>query len=521
MEKIDYSLAQQSQIQQGLKEGIKGFDKINVLCNVSQIRDFRTLFKERINAFRYLDRKEINFILKNWNRIPNLSYIPSDTAIKYFKEYIKIMDIIGMDRARDLFAIDKFYPNDDTIKLIKLTKDLKSFNPVFFKFDSFSDSVLKFNIEEIDSIYKTFNNLSKKDKVTDKEIKELLSLCYFVSKEKNDNLKKVESFTFEDIHKYNTLLKKGYKFAECIKCDISTDMAEIAPKTFKKENTTEIFQKYGNALNTLSKNLGKAKAENVVNFAISFNVNKSFLEEKEESFVKLSLEECEVLSNIAKDYKVVKETNNISKNCILEKTFFMFNEKYSLDQKRELARNFGYQVCLKKFISDFVDTTYSPYQISFLRDNLLNGKKIENALNSAFTVEHMKHIIYFNSKGKTLTSDAEYDDKYTEIRNKDFNKFMNLYEDIFKDEYEVLNRIENIKRITKINKKYDLNLNIEKISASDKKVEIIESAISFCRLYNKDVKDVFKNRPIEEVPDYINTLKKDYLIDIKNLEDTR
>lgn len=512
MEKIDYSLAQQSQIQQGLKEGIKGFDKINVLCSVSQIRDFRTLFKEKTNAFRLLDRKDINFMLKNWNRIPDLSYIPNNTAIKFFKEYIKIMDIIGMDKTRDLFAVDKFCPNDYTIKLIKSTNDLKSFNIALFEFNDYSDKFLKFDKEELDSIYKTFNNLSQKDEITDENIKDLLSLSFLITKEEKENLKLIESFGFEEIYKYNILLKKGYKFSECLKYDISTSVAEIVPKTYKKENTTEIFQKYGSILDKLNTCLGKGRAGEVIHFAMCFDLNKSFLEDMKDSFMNLSSDECALLCDIAENYNIVKETQNISKNNILEKTFFMFDKNYSLEQKRELARNFRRQIYSNKFIADFVDSSYSPFQISFLRDNLLNGKKIENALNSKFTVEHMKHIIYFNSKGKTLTSDTEYDDKYTEIRNKDFDKFLNLYDDIFDSEYAVLDRIKNIKQIAKINKEYNLNLDVEKISANSRNIDIIENAIHFCKIYDQNIKDVLENRPIDEIPNYINTLRKDFLI---------
>ena len=213
--------------------------------------------------------------------------------------------------------------------------------------------------------------------------------------------------------------------------DINPLLIELAPFDYCGNHSYEIFENYEKfILDFYKETKDNEKTKHIFKFIVDFDLSGKYLKDIKEKFINLSSKECDLLYETE---NFSDENNSISKNKVLEKVSFLFDDKFTLQQKSALIDSFKKQVALDKFIIDFVDDSFLPDQIIFLRDELLSGKEIKNACNSKFDIEHMSHIIYYNTKKITFKNDKDYDANYVADKNKDLENFINSYENLFDD----------------------------------------------------------------------------------------
>ena len=492
MKEYNYSIAQKEQILKGLKEDVEKIEEINPLCTPSQIKDYITLYTKNRDYFECLDEKNISYIVENFNKIPNTSYIPNVETIDNFKEYIQSIDIIGIENACKVFSFDNFMPNNDFVEFSKKAVKIKDFNFDIFKIGNLAHFLLKLSKDDFETVYNYLNKAVTNNK--DIDFATFIYIARLLAYK--NNLSLLSKIEVDKLPIYEKLDRKLFEIEDFLDKDINPLLLELAPFNYYGNHSYEIFENYEKFILDFRKETkDDKKTKHIFKFIVDFDLNGECLNDIKEKFINLSSKECDLLYETE---NFSDENNSISKNKVLEKVSFLFDNKFTLQQKSALIDNFKKQVALEKFIIDFVDNNFLPNQIIFLRDELLSGKEIKNACNPKFDVEHMGHIIYYNTKKITFKNDKDYDTNYTADKNKDLENFINSYEDLFGDK-ETSDKINAAKELLKINKEYGLNLDIEILKEDDFNPGLIIQTVKLCNDLKIDVKKTLENKTMDEI----------------------
>ncbi len=479
----NYSFSQINQITKGLKEKVDFVDKINKSCTPEQIKLYCDFYKHT----RYDNPKAPMYyekLAENFNIFSDFSEIPKDCNVMELDHYFKIAKKIGVKKANDIFTKNVHVSSIRTNFIDKYCK-LENFpNYLFISNDEeIINYLLDVTKEKGEFIINTF--LKDKTKVT----VDIKSLFNFLKKLEAKNSLPFKDFknilnklNLETIDIYSNFLSYNSvdTFIELLNTDLPSCTFQVIGRN--SHITIDIIEEYKDFFTKHNEFFCSNVGESFASFLNTFKPNKTYLEKIENKIGHCAYAEISLLGDMADYYDTAKRYNEdvVNKNLFMEKISFIFEDTFDVSQKIELGRNIMQQ-SRTGFIVDLVDNTYSPEQISLLRNELIKGKNIKNALNSHFSVEHMKHIIYYNSKNIFFEDDKAYDIKYVSDKNADYNQFLSMYDEIVGDNRRSSeNKITEISILNNLNKKYNLNMNIEKLSENYYVYEQIIKILEHC-----------------------------------------
>ena len=146
---------------------------------------------------------------------------------------------------------------------------------------------------------------------------------------------------------------------------------------------------------------------------------------------------------------------------------YFFDIKFNYEQKKALLKDIA-AFRPTEYIKDYVDESFSAKQIEYLADALHRGEKIKNACNSSFSIEHMRHIVFFNSKSIVFKNDEDYDTKFVEYKNSEYKRFIEVYDNLEKMSYRRMDSIMPILRfLSRLNTEYNMSIDIDNVLNSE------------------------------------------------------
>lgn len=496
----EYSITQQIQIDKGKSEKIPGIGAISPFCTVEQIRNYRQLFKNEVFKIS-IHKNDIEFLAKNFNKIPNLEYLKNLKTLLFIKDYIKLIDILGIEKAKVIFDYKNFLPINTDIAFIKKCLKCKNFDISFLDYNL--EDLTHLSKRELEKVFEYFSKNKK-----DLSVENTKAISKIILRLSKDN--RLDILDAIDINKskiFGILLEKGYNPLNIALYKIDENIAHLVPSVSEKVSIKDV-EKYAPFILKFKDDLKEENLNNIFKFILSVKPSNSYLDKIESSVKNLTIEETLLLKDMATSIKYASSKAKININKVLEKIDFIFDKKYTEEQKKEIARNFGTQITKDKFIVDYINPSFDSFQISLLRDNMLDGKNIKNALNPKFSTKHMIHIIYFNEKGITFKDDNDYDTKYTSYKNNDYITFSNLYENLFGTSEFDKEIINNILTLSDINKKYNLEIDIQSKCRDTFYISALSYAITQCKTFKKDI-NMLKGKTLKEIQEITREIIKD------------
>ena len=240
MKEYNYSIAQKEQILKGLKEDVEKIEEINPLCTPSQIKDYITLYTKNRDYFECLDEKNISYIVENFNKIPNTSYIPNVETIDNFKEYIQSIDIIGIENACKVFSFDNFMPNNDFVEFSKKAVKIKDFNFDIFKIGNLAHFLLKLSKDDFETVYNYLNKAVTNNK--DIDFATFIYIARLLAYK--NNLSLLSKIEVDKLPIYEKLDRKLFEIEDFLDKDINPLLLELAPFNYYGNHSYEIFENY-------------------------------------------------------------------------------------------------------------------------------------------------------------------------------------------------------------------------------------------------------------------------------------
>ena len=508
-----YSTSQINQILKGIDEEIPFILSINTNCAPSQIRLYRTFMKENLKDL-LISVDEIKYLSEHFDQINDISCFPVNCPKGWTVSFFEIAKTNGFKKTADLFN------SIDTVPTLQMLSYIKK----YFSSKDFSKSVLSFTenkfydyMESIDTdkgniILKKINEA---ENITRENLVDIMNFSKRIDEYLDEStslyeFKKIlDKTSIEDLHIYNNFLSYHPDFNEFLKL-----LEEYKPSFFNILKTIspipfDIIEKYKDLFDKHEKFFSASLGSDVFNFLSTFKPGKAIVKDLSALLEAPTFADLDNLKTVTHAFGDIKYYTNkkISKNAYLEKTSFIFKKDFNFEQKTELLRNLQKQMP-DKCIVDYVNPEFSAEQIAVLRRELIFGKDIKNALNPSFTVDHMKHIIYYNTKGIIFENDADYDKNYVKDRNADYKNFLNFYDEIIDNSYNAEERIRDVTTLSRINAAYDLNLNIEEFSQHYVNYELIDEILKYCKKNNVNPQKVLnENSTYESIRDYKKILE--------------
>lgn len=508
-----YNTSQINQILKGIDEEIPYILSININCSPSQIRLYRTFMKENLNNL-LISMDEIKYLSEHFDQINDISYFPVNCPKGWTESFFEIAKTNGFKKTADLFN------SIDTVPTLKMLSFIKK----YFSSKDFSNSVLSFTESKFYDYMESIdidkgNIILKKINETENITKENLVDIVEFSKKVDNHLsegtslyefkKILDKISIKDVHIYNNFLYYHSDFGEFLKL-----LEEYKPSFFNMLKTISpipfnIIEKYKDLFDKHEKFFSASLGTDVFNFLTTFKPGKAIVKDLSSLLEAPTFGDLDNLKTVTHAFGDIKyyTDKKMSKNAFLEKTSFIFKKDFNFEQKTELLKNLQRQMP-DKCIIDYVNPEFSAEQIAVLRHELIFGKDIKNALNPSFTVDHMKHIIYYNTKGIVFENDADYDKNYVKDKNADYKNFLNFYDEIINDSYRAEERIRDVTVLSRINTVYDLNLNIEEFSQHYVSYELIDEILKYCKKNNVNPQKVLnENSTYDSIRNYKKILE--------------
>ena len=476
LEAKKYSQGQINQILKGLEEGN---EYIAALPQKTEVEDFRK-FRALCNNFK-LATNDVASIRVHLEAGGTISMLPEDSYMP--ETYDMFFDACKKYEAEKILDAYKKAPNASSFELF-----LKGFDN---------------NID--------FVNLLENVELNASDIDDLL-MC---DAENLEGVCKCLRNGFDNVHVLNELinnLKKSHlklSLDELSKLNCTSDVlsyiienGNLTTKDFKlliKENVPEIFlnalASHRKKLNGLKRDIDFFKvneklidtfnAKKIFNILEVLNLTGKNLEIFANNFNKYIYGEIDVLERLSSSFAYRDSDEKLREKYKDFDIAHFLELKYNYEQKQTLLTDvtrFGN----KDFIYKYVNETYSPKQIEELAYALYNGKEIKKACNPDYTIEHMRHIIFYESKGISFKDEEDYDKNYTVDKNKDYDTFLYMYNELTGDDSyrnDIQSKLTEIRWYGNLNKAYGMTINIDAMLTSPKcyfDIVSMSHLIDFC-----------------------------------------
>ena len=453
LEKNGFGLTQINQILLAEKDGINLKDYPNK-TDIDSFKTLRKLYKkfditdEDVSAIKYAILND-----KSISCLPTNIYV-----VNSYRTYLTYIDEIGKEK------IDEIYNkslDDKSFKIVCETYCDKNIDLTEYA-DLNSDILLTFaeNKKAFSDLHQLFKKVTKQ--VLEDKVDNIWDVC--------DDIKKLySSLPEKQIPFLNDMDINQFKWTSKL-AELGIDFDKMTEMTL--ELVKSILREHPEKPKHLDKDIAFFKAHKNCDY-VTYRILESpvmtnkYFKLFDKNYDKYVYGEMDVLNTFVSSLK----GNKIDKKIDFS---YFFDINFNYEQKKALLKDIN-RYNPDKFIKNYVDESFSPQQISCLADALYRGENIKNACNSDFSIEHMRHVIFFNSKGLFFKDDKEYDTKFVEFKNNEYKRFVEVYDDLEKMSYRRVDDIMmNIRFYSKLNTEYNMSIDIDSILHSDIYLESTE-----------------------------------------------
>lgn len=173
-------------------------------------------------------------------------------------------------------------------------------------------------------------------------------------------------------------------------------------------------------------------------------------------------------NNFIKIQTDLQKENSLSHVMHIIENFKDCKKETDISPLLHLGYDYYQREIIKKGMYNHIDITkycspkFSSQKMEFLLSELTNHSVIDNACNSDYSIDDMKCIIFYNTKGIYYDTLKEYKEHYMEDSNKEFEIFVNYYHKYMSD-YRHENNIILIEALVNYNRTHEYQINIDQI----------------------------------------------------------
>ena len=464
LERKGYSNAQINQIYLGYKEGFTTLQDLNKTVDIKMFRHLRNLNQETKlsnktkNILIEAANDELDISLLTPTMLTSLHFDILLKVLREFPEYIKDFDY-NDENDNVQFIYDTLKTENINLTLYK-DYEMNELQIIKNQIKDHGDIPIdiiknKYNYTQLDFIFNKLNNNKLHEEILEKNYSynEMRLISYLLDNKMSiDNISNLERNVIEQ---YNRLLNLKVDIGKFYNENYDYEFLYFIEKHYDKLDET--LEKI-NELDALITEM-ELTDENLMK--INY-ISKLFFSNINIDDIKLFIDKYDELE---KNMQIQHIVNNA---CELKERTYFKEQDFSISGLMKYNYDYNQIEAITRFLyknidlSNYCDEHFSVAQMDLLGDELSCDSNIENACNSDYTIDEMRAIIYYNTKGIYYDNIEDYLKDYVKDKNLDFKAYLHIrahYDNHYND-----NMSEIIMRtVTKYNSEHNTNFNIEKL----------------------------------------------------------